>query len=97
MTVDQFFGDNIVQNLAAFLGLDSSRIKISNIVEQTRRKKRSNTGVTLDVEISSEPDTVLNDASSEQKATEILDASSNLVAGIQEGTLGTKLGVEILS
>lgn len=45
MTVDEFFGKNIVRNLAAFLGISPSKIKCVDIVSASgnRRKKRSPT------------------------------------------------------
>ena len=44
MTVDQFFGDNLVNNLALFLGVDASKIRVMNVitgVDRRRRRKRS--------------------------------------------------------
>ena len=41
MTVDEFFGEQIVNNLATFLGIPASKIKIANAVSEAgKRKKR---------------------------------------------------------
>lgn len=52
VTIDDFFGENIIANLAAFLGVPDSKIRIVNIVRETgSRRKRADDSVTLDMEI----------------------------------------------
>jgi len=46
LTEDEFFGENIVNNLAAFLGIPQSKIRVMEIVSAsttttTRRRRRS--------------------------------------------------------
>lgn len=43
LTVDEFFGEKIVANLAAFLGIPSNKIRVMDIIsaEQTRRRRRA--------------------------------------------------------
>lgn len=53
MTEDEFFGENLVQNLAGFLNIPPSMIRITKIVREdgsARRRKRS-TGMTVEMEI----------------------------------------------
>ena len=38
VTVDEFFGDNLVTNLATFLGIPSNRIKVSTVHTQYKLK-----------------------------------------------------------
>lgn len=57
MTEDEFFGDNLVQNLAAFLKVPQSMIWITNIIREdggARRRKRSS-GLKVEVEIRKPP------------------------------------------
>jgi hypothetical protein len=59
MTVDEFFGDNIIQNLAAFLNIPPSKVRIVNIVnEQTagkRRRRRDAQNTVIYLEVGDEP------------------------------------------
>ncbi|XP_041373046.1 fibrocystin-L-like isoform X2 [Gigantopelta aegis] len=59
MTVDDFFGDNIIENLAAFLNVDPRKVRIVDVVnEQTgsgRRRRRTVATTTVVVEIGDEP------------------------------------------
>lgn len=43
MTVDQFFGPNLVNNLALFLGVSAGKVRVMNVITgvDRRRKKRS--------------------------------------------------------
>ncbi len=57
MTADEFFGDNLVQNLATFLKVPSNMIRITKIIREdggARRRKRS-TGLTVEMEIKKPP------------------------------------------
>lgn len=57
MTEDEFFGDNLVQNLAAFLKVPPNMIRVTNIIRESggaRRRKRS-TGLKVEVEIKKPP------------------------------------------
>lgn len=57
MTEDEFFGDNLVQNLATFLKVPPNMIRITKIIREdggARRRKRS-TGLTVEVEIKKPP------------------------------------------
>ncbi len=47
MTIDEFFGSNIVQNMATFLDVSPSQIRVANAVFATskrRRRRSSNSG-----------------------------------------------------
>lgn len=57
MTVDEFFGDKLVSNLALFLKVPSTMIRITKIVREdsgSRRRKRF-TGLSVQVEIKQPP------------------------------------------
>ncbi|XP_048254094.1 fibrocystin-L-like [Haliotis rufescens] len=57
MTVDEFFGENLVSNLAAFLNVDPRKIRIVDVINEQSvgRRKRSAAGTKVNVEIGDEP------------------------------------------
>lgn len=57
LTVDQFFGEGIVENLANFLGIPLNKVRVVNVVSASKkgRKKRSTDGITVEIEIGDEP------------------------------------------
>lgn len=57
MTEEEFFGDNLVQNLAVFLKVPPEMIRITNIVREDggARRRRRATGLTVEVEIKKPP------------------------------------------
>jgi hypothetical protein len=62
MTEDQFFGDSLVRNLALFLKVPSSMIRITKVVREDgggggarRRKRAAAAGLTVEVEIQKPP------------------------------------------
>jgi hypothetical protein len=59
LTVAEFYGDNIIENLAAFLNIPLTKVRIINVVSASGngRRKRSTSGVTVVVEIGDEPST----------------------------------------
>jgi len=57
MTEDEFFGDSLIRNLAAFLKIPPNMIRITKIIREdgsSRRRKRS-AGLTVEVEIKKPP------------------------------------------
>ena len=50
MSIDDFFGENIISNLAAFLEVPANKIRIVNIIRETN-KKRETTGTSIQIEI----------------------------------------------
>lgn len=57
MTEDEFFGDNLIKNLATFLKVPSNMIRITKIVREdggARRRKRS-AGMKVELEIKKPP------------------------------------------
>ena len=41
ITVSDFYGENLIENLAAFLNISPDRIRVVELSEQGRRKKRA--------------------------------------------------------
>ena len=58
MTVEDFYGANIIENLAAFLNIPLTKVRVVNVVSEnggSRRRKRNSGGTTVEVEIGNEP------------------------------------------
>jgi len=56
MTESEFFGTNIIENIAAFLNIPLSKVRIMSVVSETAaRKRRSESGITAVLEIGDEP------------------------------------------
>ncbi len=79
MTVTEFFGPNIIRNLAIFLGIPSNKIKIASAAwggAYGRRRKRSMTVGSMiesfEVEIVNEPKTHQDTHDSDDLSYEIL-------------------------
>ena len=72
VTVDEFFGERLVQNLAFLLGIDQSRIRVVNVVRETTRRKRqtSSQGATFDIEIGNPPPIATNETAVQTNGTE---------------------------
>lgn len=70
MTEEEFFGDQLVNNLALFLKVPPSMIRITNIVRESSgaKRRRRATGLTVEVEIKQPPSnqTSANSTSGEQ-------------------------------
>lgn len=57
LTTEQFFGENIVENMASFLNIPLTKVRVVSVVSasNSRRRKRSGTGITVEIEIGDEP------------------------------------------
>ena len=58
MTVEDFYGANIVENLAAFLNIPLTKVRVVNVISEnggSGRRKRNTDGTTVEVEIGDEP------------------------------------------
>ena len=55
VTVDAFFEENLVFNLATLLGIDQSRIRIVNVISEAANRKRQAVGTSVDIEIGNPP------------------------------------------
>ena len=55
MSEEDFFGDNIVENLADFLNIPLTKIRVVNIVSASGSRRKRSTGIVIEVEIGDEP------------------------------------------
>ncbi|CAH8626270.1 unnamed protein product [Schistosoma guineensis] len=105
MTIDQFYGSEVVNNLANYLGIPAKNIRIVKVVSESstnsgRRRRRSASGVFVELEISTPPsqnlstDVTPNVTSGLTKVEEI---SSNVVTLIQTGLLESVINTTVVS
>eukprot|EP00116_Pleurobrachia_bachei_P002828 sb/3463090/ len=95
---DFFDEDKIIDNLAALLGIDKSKIKIANIVKESRRRKRE--GIDLQIEISEQPiadESEMNVTKVTEMAEALTKVSEKFVETVQKGELATALDVTVKS
>ncbi|XP_045208899.2 fibrocystin-L-like [Mercenaria mercenaria] len=96
LTVEEFYGDKIIEILAAFLDIPLTKIRIVNIVsEQTRRrKKRADSQMIMEVEIGDEPVEEINSTLSDTlESSELVSLASKIVNECQFGNMTDVLNV----
>ncbi|XP_046549966.1 LOW QUALITY PROTEIN: fibrocystin-L-like [Haliotis rubra] len=81
MTEEEFFGENIVQNLAKFLNVDPSKVRIVKIVRASgSRRRRAVTETRVVVEYGDPPGTAAGSATSYEALDSATAAVTNAVA-----------------
>ncbi|KAI0221280.1 Fibrocystin-L [Lamellibrachia satsuma] len=95
MTEDEFFGENIVNNLALFLDVPPHKIRIASSVRETARRRRNTSPLVLSLEIGNAPGAY--SSSSDLSLQRLQEMSSQIVTAYQMQTLGGVLNVTILS
>ncbi|XP_052830942.1 fibrocystin-L [Octopus bimaculoides] len=101
----EFFGENLVRNLALFLGIPASKVRIVDIVKEgaARRKKRAVSGVKVTTEIGDQPSNESNVTNSSVPTNSSLSSqslqniSSQLVNSRQLKSLDQHLKYQIVS
>ena len=95
MTVDQFFGEQIVDNLAAFFGISPDKIRYAEAVAESRRKREAI--FQFIIEIANQPQALNQTTAGDLTAAQIGAASSALINAFQLGQLGDILNLTILN
>ena len=104
----EFFEENLVANLAFLLGIDSSRIRIVNVIAESKRRRRqaSEGGVLVDFEIASASSVSSNNTNTTMNDTdtitsdafeELTNITTELVNAVQTGELSSSLNVSVIS
>ncbi|KAI5615922.1 fibrocystin-L precursor [Silurus asotus] len=101
MTEEEFFGDQLINNLAIFLKIPAYKIRITNIVRENsgaQRRKRS-TGLTVEVEIKEPPtnQTSANSTSDSDQFTMLKAAADTLAQAAVSGNLSQSIGFNVSS
>ena len=111
VTVDEFFEENLVFNLATLLGIDESRIRIVNVISEASSSKRQAVGTSIDIEIGNPPpisnetlgsnDTVTNQTTANPNVDldfpELENVTTMVAEVIQTGQLSDTLNITIIS
>ncbi|KAK3107254.1 hypothetical protein FSP39_010348 [Pinctada imbricata] len=103
MTVDQFFGPNLVNNLATLLGISADKIRVMNVVTSTSsasgRRKRQASGdtTTYYIEVGNAPCSTLNcsTAVSTLTYTDQQNIAVQIINEYQTGNLSDLLNITI--
>ncbi|XP_071946075.1 fibrocystin-L-like [Antedon mediterranea] len=82
VSVDDFFEENLVQNLANLLGISSDRIRVVDVIREgsTRRRRRSDE-VTVEIEIGDQPATNIDVGNSTSNSNLTDTSYGNYTAG----------------
>ncbi|XP_052245987.1 fibrocystin-L-like isoform X3 [Dreissena polymorpha] len=88
MTVEEFFGANIVENLAAMLNIPLEKVRVVSIVSSagSGRKRRSTSTLAVVLEIGDEPP-----ASATDNTEPVVDIADLVMTACQDGSLDTSL------
>ncbi|KAM8966821.1 LOW QUALITY PROTEIN: fibrocystin-L [Pelodytes ibericus] len=99
MTVDEFYGANLVRNLAIFLKIPANKIRITKIVPEGSRRRRAAGGLTVSVEIADPPSAQRNSTNTTGGLTysDFVTINENLAASIINGSLSSSLNVTVSS
>ncbi|KAL4228553.1 Fibrocystin-L [Mactra antiquata] len=96
MSVDDFFGDNLVTNLASFLNIPLNKIKVVNVVSASgnRRRRSTDDSIVVTMEISDEPASNINvTVSGTLDYATLLQIASDLVNECQVGNISETLNI----
>ncbi|XP_045915057.1 PKHD1 like 1, tandem duplicate 1 [Micropterus dolomieu] len=100
MTEAEFFGDNLIRNLAAYLKVPPNMIRITKIIREgggARRRKRS-TGLTVEVELKKPPvQQTTNSTNNEEDFTLLKSIAENLGQAAVTGNLSQSIGFNVSS
>lgn len=92
MSFDDFYGKNLANNLANFLGIPPSKIRYVNVVSElstSRRRKRSVSGLKITIQIGDEP------GSDSMKWSDLNNVYRKIELGVQTGQLNAALKLEL--
>ncbi|XP_051729532.1 LOW QUALITY PROTEIN: fibrocystin-L-like [Ctenopharyngodon idella] len=100
MTEAEFFGPDLINNLALFLKIPANKIRITNIVrEGTNARRRRSAGLTVQVEIREPPvQTSTNTTTEEDQQFEVLKSiADDLGRAAVSGNLSQSIGFNVSS
>ncbi|XP_048575327.1 fibrocystin-L-like isoform X2 [Nematostella vectensis] len=106
VSVDDFFKENLVNNLAALLDIDKSMIQVMDVVSASKRRRRRATGETTFIIVISDPlpaaNKTANATSSATNTTanttsfeELKALTDKTVEAVQSGALAEKTGLVV--
>ncbi|WAR05573.1 PKHL1-like protein, partial [Mya arenaria] len=94
LTIEQFFGDNIVENLANFLNIPLTKVRFVNVISASGRRRRSTGGISVEIEIGNEPSSDMNSTVSDSvSVNDLLSFASDIVNECQVGNLSASFNL----
>ncbi|KAM9824037.1 PKHD1 like 1, tandem duplicate 1 [Neosynchiropus ocellatus] len=101
MTEDEFFGDQLINNLATFLKIPPSKIRITNVIREDsnrRRRRKRAAGMTVEVEIKNPPEqTTSNSTDDEEAFKELKSLGDSLGQAALNDELSESIGFNVSS
>ncbi|KAJ8273405.1 hypothetical protein GJAV_G00101260 [Gymnothorax javanicus] len=98
MTVEDFFSDNLVRNLALFLKIPPSKIRVTKVIrEGDARRRRRATGLTVEVEIRQPPQLNTTPNSTSEEFSELRNIANDLGEAAVSGNLSQAIGFNVSS
>ncbi|XP_057684607.1 fibrocystin-L-like [Corythoichthys intestinalis] len=98
MTEEEFFGENLVRNLASFFNVPSNMIRVTKIIREGSRRRKRSTGLTVEVEIKKPPvQQVTNSTNDEDDFQLLKKIADNLGQAAVSGNLSQSIGFNVSS
>ncbi|XDV34188.1 hypothetical protein PO909_004380 [Leuciscus waleckii] len=99
MTEAEFFGPNLINNLALLLKIPANKIRITNIVrEGTNARRRRSAGLTVQVEIREPPvQTSTNSTTEDEQFAALKNIADDLGRAAVSGNLSQSIGFNVSS
>jgi hypothetical protein len=95
MTVDEFFGEQIIQNIAAFLDIPQNKIKVATAVSQTRRKRADVNQVTIEI-VNLPSSTIDSSNPGDLTSAQLQEIAAKIINAYELGVLASVLELTIL-
>lgn len=98
MTEEEFFGPNLVNNLAIFLKVPANMIRITNIIRgDAGARRRRSTGLTVEVEIKKPPVQQTTNSTNDEDFTLLQNLADDLGQAAVSGNLSQSIGFNVSS
>ncbi|XP_060949378.1 PKHD1 like 1, tandem duplicate 1 [Limanda limanda] len=98
VTDDEFFGENLIQNLATFLKVPANMIRITNIIREDGRRRKRSTGMKVEVEIQKPPVQQTSNTTNDDADFELLkNIADDLGQAAVSGNLSRSIGFNVSS
>ncbi|XP_062266639.1 PKHD1 like 1, tandem duplicate 1 [Platichthys flesus] len=98
VTTDEFFGENLIQNLATFLKVPANMIRITNIIREDSRRRKRSTGMKVEVEIKKPPVQQTSNTTNDDADFELLkNIADDLGQAAVSGNLSRSIGFNVSS
>lgn len=94
VSVEEFYGKNVVEYLRIYLGLEPSQVKVMNVVSDNRRRRKRSTQTEVVIEIGNHELDTKTQTLTYENLNSIVD---KLKSGLQSGQISNDLGLKFTS